>query len=78
MEGEGCKPGTPPGGKGSGAPPSNPTLYGFSESVKKEGGSTGKGEWQGASQTGISLKPLLKLHPSVSHVSISTHEVTPG
>lgn len=33
-----------PGGKGSGAPPANPILYSFSGTVKKERGSTGKGE----------------------------------
>lgn len=49
-----------PGNKGSGAPATNPILYIFSETVKKEGGFVGKdGQWD-TSRMGTSLKPLLR------------------
>lgn len=58
--GWGLQAGDSPGGKGSGAPPSSPILCGFSETVKRERGPTGKGEEQGPSHTGTFLKPLLR------------------
>lgn len=42
--GWGLQAGESPGSKGSGAIPSSPILCGFSETIKREGGPTGKGE----------------------------------
>ena len=42
--GWGLQAGDFPGGKGSGALPSGPILCAFSETIKRDGGPTGKGE----------------------------------